>query len=276
MHPNSGAPCIRSGRILKEQYPPGSAGAGQAQGTSRVGSKSGFKLFAAATVGCQGTKTRVFASESAQTHHTRTTTHYWHHAAQCYSLGVHYWRLGSRQGQQAGSAGSAGTAGRVSRDSRDIVSSPLPPPCSSPSAPPASPRRCCRRRRRNWGSQWRRGTEGRRESEEEEGAPSQICRICSLLESQALDVLLLVVVVVVDVEIGEVNGGRGTRFWRTRNAPPKQITAPSKSRAKSPTTAAFVTLAWPSCSTRKQRRSRSRTFDHRRSEKDTASQHDTG
>ena len=110
-------------------------------------------------------KPEFFASESAQTHHARTTTHYWHHAAQCYSLGVHYWRLGSRQGQQAGSAGTAGTAGRVSRDSRDIVSSPLPPPCSSPSAPPASPRRCCRRRR-NWGSQWGRGIEGRRESEE--------------------------------------------------------------------------------------------------------------
>jgi hypothetical protein len=64
----------------------------------RVGSKSVVKLFVAATAGCQGTKNRVFASESAQTRHARTTTHYWHHTDtdQCYSLGVHWWRLESR------------------------------------------------------------------------------------------------------------------------------------------------------------------------------------
>jgi len=90
------APPGRSTRTPKLQYHPASAGAGQAQGTSRVGSKSVIKLFVAATAGCQGTKNRVFASESAQTHHARTTTHYWHHTDQCYSLGVHWWRLGSR------------------------------------------------------------------------------------------------------------------------------------------------------------------------------------
>jgi hypothetical protein len=72
------------------------AGAGRTQGTSRVGIKSVVKFFVAATAGCQGTKTRVFASEPAQTHHARTTTHNWHHTDQCYSLGVHWWRLGSR------------------------------------------------------------------------------------------------------------------------------------------------------------------------------------
>jgi hypothetical protein len=33
--------------------------------------------------------------------------------------------------------------------------------------------------------------------------------------------ILVVVVVVVDVEIGEVNGEEGQYCWRTRNAPPK-------------------------------------------------------
>jgi hypothetical protein len=51
--------------------------------------KEVIKFLMAATAGCQGTKNRVFASESAQTHHARTTTHYWHHTDQCYSLGVH-------------------------------------------------------------------------------------------------------------------------------------------------------------------------------------------
>jgi hypothetical protein len=63
---------------------------------SVVSSSLNYLLFVAATAVCQGTKNRVFASEPAQTHHARTTTHYWHHTDQCYSLGVHWWRLGSR------------------------------------------------------------------------------------------------------------------------------------------------------------------------------------
>ena len=64
--------------------------------TSLKNSKSAIKLLQAVLADAPIAKNRVFASESPKTHHARTTTHYWHHTDQCYSLGVHWWRLGSR------------------------------------------------------------------------------------------------------------------------------------------------------------------------------------
>jgi hypothetical protein len=68
----------------------------------RVRSKSAVELFVAATAGCQAESARAPKTEFLRlnqrkhTSHARTTTHYWHHTDQCYSLGVRWWRLGSR------------------------------------------------------------------------------------------------------------------------------------------------------------------------------------